>query len=45
MQTMKAPMAGVFYQSPSPEAEPFVSRSKGQCRRCAVHYREYENDE
>ena len=25
MQTMKAPMAGVFYQSPSPEAEPFVS--------------------
>ena len=25
MQTMKAPMAGVFYQSPSPDAEPFVS--------------------
>ena len=25
MQTMKAPMAGVFSQSPSPEAEPFVS--------------------
>ena len=25
MQTMKAPMAGVFYQSPSPEAEPFVN--------------------
>ena len=25
MQTMKAPMAGVFYKSPSPEAEPFVS--------------------
>ena len=25
MQTMKAPMAGVFYQSPSPGAEPFVS--------------------
>ncbi|MBL6708194.1 MAG: acetyl-CoA carboxylase biotin carboxyl carrier protein [Pseudomonadales bacterium] len=25
MQTMKAPMAGVFYQSPSPEAVPFVN--------------------
>ena len=25
MQTMKAPMAGVFYQSPSPEALPFVN--------------------
>ena len=25
MQTMKAPMAGVFYQSPSADAEPFVS--------------------
>ena len=24
-QTMKAPMAGVFYQASSPEAEPFVS--------------------
>lgn len=24
-QTLKAPMAGVFYQSPSPEADPFVS--------------------
>ena len=24
-QTLKAPMAGVFYQAPSPEADPFVS--------------------
>jgi len=23
-QTLKAPMAGVFYQAPSPEADPFV---------------------
>lgn len=25
LQTMKSPMAGVFYQSPNPEAAPFVS--------------------
>jgi len=24
-QTLKAPMAGVFYQAPNPEADPFVS--------------------
>lgn len=24
-QTLKAPMAGVFYQAPSPDADPFVS--------------------
>ena len=44
--TVKSPMVGTFYRSPSPGSPPFVEvGAKRQSRRCTVHRRGDENDE